>query len=303
MPPDAPQRRFLHSVRDLSRPAATELLDQAEALAASSAPPQWDRRIAFAGIASDPQRDHAAQRATMRLGCAASRWPEALQSRDAPAGWGDPERFARSGAALLVLRLADAGAAQKVRSPCPLLNAGDGAREDVVEALIAALTLRRAFGLSGALDGLSVALFGPVLESGAARSIIALFGLLNARLTLCGPTALLPADADRWGVSATQDRAEALAGADAVIVLPLDPESRAIASLRDYEAFFGLDHAMLVAARRPRKIAFAGPSLIPAQISAPLWADPALSLWTQRAEAAEAMHMALFDLLFVRVGP
>lgn len=295
MPSPALPPRSLLSIRDLSRPAACALLDRAEALCASPALPRFDRQIAFAGIASDPQRDAAALRAAQRLGCTASVWPDATGDRDEPASWG--RRLAVLEASACVLRLADAGAVGLAQAPCPVLNAGDGAREDPVEALVAALTLRRAFGLSGALDGLSAALFGPVLESGAARSIIALFGLLNARIMLCGPRACLPADADRWGVSATQDRAEALADADAVIVLPLDPQTRALGSLREHEAFFGLDHDTLAAADRPRRIAFAGPPLIPGQISAALFEDPSISLWAPRAEAAEAVHMALFDAM------
>lgn len=300
MPSHAFPLRSLLSIRDLSRPAACALLDKADALSASPAPPRFDHQIAFAGIASDPQRDAAALRAARRLGCTASVWLDPPCDRDEPAGWG--RRLAASGASACVLRLADAGAVGLAQAPCSLLNAGDGAREDPVEALVAALTLRRAFGLSGALDGLSAALFGPVLESGAARSIIALFGLLNARITLCGPRACLPTEADRWGVTATQDRAAALADADAVIVLPLDPQTRALGSLREHETFFGLDHATLAAAGRPRRIAFAGAPLIPGQISAALFEDPSISLWAPRAGAAEAIHMALLDAMLAGPG-
>src|SRR6201985_298785 len=72
---------------------------------------------------------------------------------------------------LLVVRHASSGAAallsQKVT--CSVINAGDGQHEHPTQALLDALSMRRAFGY---VAGLSVAICGDVLHSRVARSNI-----------------------------------------------------------------------------------------------------------------------------------
>src|SRR5690606_18917808 len=78
---------------------------------------------------------------------------------------------------LLVIRHASSGAAsllsQKVG--CSVVNAGDGQHEHPTQALLDALSMRRAFGK---LAGLAVAICGDVLHSRVARSNVALLQMM-----------------------------------------------------------------------------------------------------------------------------
>ena len=95
---------------------------------------------------------------------------------------------------ILVVRHHAAGAvellAQKV--DCSVINAGDGAHEHPTQALLDALTIRRA---KGRIAGLTVAICGDILHSRVARSNIILLNTLGARVRIAAPSTLLPAGA------------------------------------------------------------------------------------------------------------
>src|SRR5579862_4418132 len=124
---------------------------------------------------------------------------------------------------ILIIRHAASGAAsllpQKV--DCSVVNAGDGQHEHPSQALLDALSMRRAFGRIG---GLTVAICGDVLHSRVARSNIALLTMLGANVRVVGPPTLIPADAARWGVTVFHDMKAGIAGADVVMMLRLQLE-------------------------------------------------------------------------------
>src|SRR5215467_9786865 len=105
---------------------------------------------------------------------------------------------------LLVVRHASSGAAsllaQKVT--CSVINAGDGQHEHPTQALLDALSMRRAFGR---IAGLKVAICGDVAHSRVARSNVALLQMLGAQVRLVGPPTLIPAQAERWNVEIFHD--------------------------------------------------------------------------------------------------
>ena len=72
--------------------------------------------------------------------------------------------------------------AQKVN--CAVLNAGDGRHEHPTQALLDALTIRRA---KGRLHRLSVAICGDIAHSRVARSNILLLGKMENRVRLIAP--------------------------------------------------------------------------------------------------------------------
>src|SRR5580692_5122381 len=94
---------------------------------------------------------------------------------------------------ILIIRHAASGAAsllsQKV--DCSVVNAGDGQHEHPSQALLDALSMRRAFGRVG---GLTVAICGDVLHSRVARSNIALLTMLGANVRVVGPRTLMPSE-------------------------------------------------------------------------------------------------------------
>ena len=85
------------------------------------------------------------------------------------------------------------------RSTCSVINAGDGQHEHPSQALLDALSLRRAFGR---IDGLTVAICGDVLHSRVARSNVALLHHAGrADVRLVGPPTLMPDRRRRAGAS------------------------------------------------------------------------------------------------------
>lgn len=105
----------------------------------------------------------------------------------------------------------------------PVINAGNGRGEHPTQGLLDTLTLRRRFGR---IAGLRVSIIGDIAHSRVARSNAHLLSRLGAHVTLGGPPALLPENDDgRWpDVRHVTQRAEALEGADAVIVLRIQHE-------------------------------------------------------------------------------
>src|SRR5246500_973015 len=87
---------------------------------------------------------------------------------------------------ILVVRHGASGAAsllsQKVS--CSVVNAGDGQHEHPSQALLDALSMRRAFGK---LEGLTVAICGDVLHSRVARSNVGMLTAMGANVRLIGP--------------------------------------------------------------------------------------------------------------------
>src|SRR5215469_3285250 len=143
---------------------------------------------------------------------------------------------------LLVIRHSSSGAAsllsQKVG--CSVVNAGDGQHEHPSQALLDALSMRRAFGR---VDGLKVAICGDILHSRVARSNAILLNMLGARVRLVGPPTLMPSGVERWGVEVFHDLRQGVAGADVVMMLRLQLErmqGALVPSAREYNRLFGL---------------------------------------------------------------
>src|SRR5690606_16730424 len=124
---------------------------------------------------------------------------------------------------ILVIRHSSAGAAallaQKVG--CAVINAGDGAHEHPTQALLDALTIRRA---KGRIAGLNVVICGDILHSRVARSNILLLGAMGARVKVCAPSTLLPAGIGRMGAEVALRLREGLQNADVIMLLRLQRE-------------------------------------------------------------------------------
>lgn len=201
---------------------------------------------------------------------------------------------------LLVVRHAASGApallSQKVS--CSVINAGDGMHEHPTQALLDALTLRRAF--DGSLDGLRIAICGDIAHSRVARSGVQLFNMLGAEVRLVGPPTLIPADADRWGADVFHDMKTGLKGCDVVMMLRLQLERMGgafVPSKREYFHFYGLDRTKLAYAKPDAKVMHPGPMNRGVEISSDVADDPEISLITQQVESGVAMRMGILHAL------
>ena len=199
---------------------------------------------------------------------------------------------------ILVIRHSAAGAAallsQKVG--CAVVNAGDGAHEHPTQALLDALTIRRA---KGRLAGLVVAICGDIAHSRVARSNIVLLNAMGARVRVVAPSTLLPAGIDRMGVEVFRTMAEGLRDADVVMMLRLQRERMAgayVPSTREYFRYFGLDDARLRMARPDALVMHPGPMNRGVEIASAV-ADGPQSVIQEQVEMGVAVRMAVMEAL------
>ena len=200
---------------------------------------------------------------------------------------------------LLVVRHPHSGAvallAEKVN--CAVLNAGDGRHEHPTQALLDALTIRRA---KGRLHRLTIAICGDIAHSRVARSNLLLLGKMENRVRLVGPRTLMPSGIAQLGVEVTDNMEEGLAGADVVMMLRLQKERMDggfIPSEREYYHRWGLDAAKLALAKEDAIVMHPGPMNRGVEIDGVLADDINRSVIQEQVEMGVAVRMAVMDLL------
>jgi aspartate carbamoyltransferase catalytic subunit len=179
---------------------------------------------------------------------------------------------------------------------CAVVNAGDGAHEHPTQALLDALTIRRA---KGRIEGLTVAICGDILHSRVARSNMILLSALGARVRVVAPATLLPAGIDRLGVEVSTRMREGLKDADIVMMLRLQRErmnGSFVPSVKEYFRYFGLDEEKLGFARPDALVMHPGPMNRGVEISSAI-ADGAQSLIREQVEMGVAVRMAVLEAL------
>ena len=143
---------------------------------------------------------------------------------------------------ILVLRHSSAGAPQFLakRLKSSVINAGDGAHEHPTQGLLDIYTIREK---RGKIDNLNVAIVGDILFSRVARSNI--FGLtkLGAKVTLVGPSTLVPREFEKLGVTVSHKIDDVLPKTDVVNLLRIQHERQRkeyFPGIGEYTTLFGL---------------------------------------------------------------
>jgi aspartate carbamoyltransferase catalytic subunit len=200
---------------------------------------------------------------------------------------------------LLVVRHPHSGAvdllAQKVN--CAVLNAGDGKHEHPTQALLDALTIRRA---KGRLHRLSIAICGDIAHSRVARSNLILLGKMENRVRLVGPPTLIPPGMTELGCEVYEDMEEGLKDVDVVMMLRLQKERMDggfIPSEREYYHRYGLDAAKLSHAKDDAIVMHPGPMNRGVEIDGNIADDINRSVIQEQVEMGVAVRMAAMDLL------
>jgi len=200
---------------------------------------------------------------------------------------------------LLVVRHPSSGAvnllAEKVN--CAVLNAGDGKHEHPTQALLDALTIRRA---KGRLHRLTVAICGDIAHSRVARSNLILLGKMENRVRLVGPPTLMPAGVSEFGCEVFDDMRAGLEGADVVMMLRLQKERMDggfIPSEREYYHRFGLDAEKLAYAKDDAIVMHPGPMNRGVEIDGTIADDINRSMIQEQVEMGVAVRMAAMELL------
>jgi aspartate carbamoyltransferase catalytic subunit len=199
---------------------------------------------------------------------------------------------------MIVVRHHAAGAVQLLseKVDCSVINAGDGAHEHPTQALLDALTIRRA---KGRIAGLTVAICGDILHSRVARSNIHVLNTLGARVRLVAPSTLMPTGIDRLGAEVFTDMWKGLEGCDIVMMLRLQRErmqGNYVPSTREYYHFFGLDDDKLGQAKPDALIMHPGPMNRGVEIASTI-ADHSRSVIRDQVEMGVAVRMAVLEAL------
>lgn len=199
---------------------------------------------------------------------------------------------------LIVIRHAHPGAPHMLakRLKAGVINAGDGAHEHPTQALLDAYTIRRH---KGRLGGLKVAIIGDIEHSRVVRSNIHLLTRMGARVTVGGPRTLMPAGIERLGVTVAYDLAEAVRGADVIMMLRIQLERQgrmAFPSVREYFELFGLTAARLAGAKEDVIIMHPGPMNRGVEIASEV-ADGPYSVILEQVTHGVSVRMAVLYLL------
>jgi aspartate carbamoyltransferase catalytic subunit len=204
---------------------------------------------------------------------------------------------------VLVIRHQASGAPHFVaaRTRAGVVNAGDGTHEHPTQGLLDAFTIRRA---KGRIDGLTVAIAGDIAHSRVARSNAHLLTRLGATVRFCAPRTMLPVGVEAFGVQATDSLAEAVAGADVVMMLRIQQERLGevlFPSTREYSRYFGLSKRVLAGAKPDAIVMHPGPMNRGVEIDAEV-ADGPQSVILDQVEAGVAVRMAVLYLLAAEAG-
>ena len=201
-------------------------------------------------------------------------------------------RHSASGAPHFLARFLDAS----------MINAGDGAHEHPTQALLDAFTIREK---KGKIEGLNVTILGDILYSRVARSNIWAMTKLGARVTLCGPSTLLPRMFEQMGCRVTYNVDEAIADADIINLLRIQHERQRktmFPSIGEYTGLFGLTQARLARTKPEALIMHPGPITRGVEIDSAI-ADSKRSLIIDQVTNGLAVRMAVLFLVTGGQGP
>ena len=177
-----------------------------------------------------------------------------------------------------------------------VINAGDGCRAHPTQALLDIFTIKEKLGH---IDGLRVGIVGDILHSRVARSNIWGLTKLGAKVTVCGPSTLMPMDVKRMGVDVNFDVNEVIKESDALIILRLQMErqkDKFLPSLREYAKEFGINQEKLENAKKNILIMHPGPTNRGLELSAEV-ADGEHSVILEQVTNGVAVRMAVLYLL------
>ena len=201
----------------------------------------------------------------------------------------------------IVIRHSSAGAPYHLSRVCnaAIVNAGDGAHEHPTQALLDALTIREH---KDGFEGLKVAIIGDILHSRVARSNIYLLSKLGASVSVAGPGTLVPSEFAgliEQSVSVERNIEDAIAGADAVMILRIQRERQTDAflpSMREYAVHYGLHLNHLGLAAPDAIVMHPGPMNRGIEMSSEI-ADGGRSLILDQVTNGVAVRMAVLYLL------
>lgn len=198
----------------------------------------------------------------------------------------------------LVMRHSSSGAPHllaEILKPS-VINAGDGSHEHPTQALLDMFTIRER---KGKIEGLNVSIIGDIMHSRVARSNIWGFSKLGAKVTVCGPSTLMPPGIEKLGVRTTSNIYEAIEEADVLNILRIQLERQKVKffpTIREYREDFGIDLEKLKSSKKELLIMHPGPINRGVELT-PEVADGPYSVILEQVTNGVAVRMAVLFLL------
>ncbi len=183
-----------------------------------------------------------------------------------------------------------------------VVNAGDGAHEHPTQALLDTFTILEK---KGRIQDLNITILGDILYSRVARSDVWALTKLGARVTLCGPSTLVPHAFEQMGVRVTHHVDEAIEKADVINLLRIQHERQrkgSFPSLGEYTSLFGLTRARFARTKPDAMIMHPGPINRGVEINSEV-ADCERSVILQQVTNGLAVRMAVLFLVNGGQGP
>lgn len=140
-----------------------------------------------------------------------------------------------------------------------VINAGDGTHEHPTQAILDMTSLYEKFGY---LKGLKIGIIGDIAHSRVALSNIHGLKTMGAKVTLCGPSTLIPPHIEKLGVEVSYNLDEVIEWADALNVLRIQRERMGgglLPSVREYRNLFGITTDRLMNHKKEIVIMHPGP--------------------------------------------
>ena len=183
-----------------------------------------------------------------------------------------------------------------------VVNAGDGAHEHPTQALLDTFTIREH---KGRIQGLNVTILGDILYSRVARSNIWALLKLGAKVTLCGPSTLVPRVFEEMGCQVTYDVDAAIENADVINLLRIQHERQRksmFPSIGEYSSLFGLSKERFARTKSDVLIMHPGPINRGVEINSEV-ADCERSVILEQVTNGLAVRMAVLFLVNGGKGP
>jgi len=177
-----------------------------------------------------------------------------------------------------------------------IINAGDGIHEHPTQALLDMYSIREKLGK---IEGLKVCIIGDVAHSRVALSNIYGLKTMGVKVSVCGPSTMIPKFIEDFGVNVIHDIDEAIQENDVLNVLRIQLERKAreyFPSIREYARYFGITEKRLEKNGKDILILHPGPINRGVELSSEV-ADGLNQIILQQVTNGVAVRMAVLYLL------
>jgi aspartate carbamoyltransferase catalytic subunit len=195
-------------------------------------------------------------------------------------------RHAAAGTPLFLTKICDAN----------IINAGDGIHEHPTQGLLDLYSIREKLGR---LEGLKVCIVGDIAHSRVALSNIYGLKTMGAKVSVCGPSTMIPRNMKELGVDVIHNIDEAIQENDVLNVLRIQLERKAreyFPSIREYAKYFGITEERLEKNGKDVVIMHPGPINRGVELSSGV-ADGLQQIILKQVTNGVAVRMAILYLL------